>query len=77
MIPTKKETIPQDERRITIPEDIYLGLEDIAAEERKKQPNEVLKALITQKSLAQSVLKNFVLGYSKKAGYRVGKVKEI
>ncbi|MDD2246369.1 MAG: hypothetical protein PHC39_04725 [Proteiniphilum sp.] len=52
--------IPQDERRITLPEEVYLGLEDIAANERKKQKNEVLKSLITPKSLAQSVIRGFV-----------------
>ena len=58
-------TIPQDERRLTLPEDVYLALEDMAADERKKQPNELVQALITPKSLAQSVLRNIV----KKKGY--------
>jgi len=48
--------IPQEERRITIPENVYLVLEDIAADERKKVKNPLLKAMITPKSLAQSML---------------------
>jgi uncharacterized membrane protein len=48
--------IPQEERRITIPEGVYLALEDMAANERKKTDNEVIKALITPKSLAQKIL---------------------
>jgi hypothetical protein len=48
--------IPQEERRITIPENTYLGLEDYAANERKKTKNPLLKEMITPKSLAQKIL---------------------
>jgi len=52
--------IPQEERRITIPENVYLGLEEIAANERKKIKEEIIKAMITPKSLAQNILANTV-----------------
>jgi hypothetical protein len=49
-------SIPQEERRITIPEDVYLNLEMMAAQERQNAPNIVIKAMITPKSLAQKIL---------------------
>lgn len=54
--PNNLVMIPQEERRITIPEDVYIGLDVMAANERKKTPNEVIKAMITPKSLAQKIL---------------------
>ena len=52
--------IPQDERRITLPEDVYLGLEEMAAAERKKVSNPLIKELITPKSLAQKLIASAV-----------------
>jgi hypothetical protein len=48
--------IPQDQRRLTIPEDVYLRLEEIAAEERKGKA-EIIASMITPLSLAQSILR--------------------
>ena len=45
--------IPQLERRITIPEDVYVALGEIAAKERQKIKDPLFKKMITEKSLAQ------------------------
>lgn len=50
------EKIPVEDRRIVIPEGVYLLLEDMAANERKKTVNPVIKEMITPKSLAQKIL---------------------
>ncbi len=52
----EKGTIPVEDRRLIIPELVYLRLEDIAANERKKNDNPVIKAMITPKSVAQKIL---------------------
>jgi len=49
------QLIPLEDRQLIIPESIYLGLEDIAAEKRKKA-DELIKPLITPKSVAQKLL---------------------
>mgnify|MGYP001263638389 CR=1 FL=1 len=51
----EKGTIPVEDRRLIIPESVYLKLEDMAAEKRKKA-DEIIKPLITPKSLAQKIL---------------------
>ena len=51
----EKGTIPVEVRRLVISEKTYLGLEDMAAEKRKKA-DEIIKPLITPKSLAQKIL---------------------
>jgi hypothetical protein len=51
----EKLTIPLEDRQLIISESTYLGLEDMAAEKRKKA-NEIQKPLITPKSLAQKIL---------------------
>jgi hypothetical protein len=51
----EKGTIPVEDRRLIIPESVYLALEDMAAEKRKKA-EEYVKPLITPKSLAQKIL---------------------
>lgn len=48
--------IPQLERRITIPEDVYVALGEIAAKERQKIKDPLFKKMITEKSLAQHIL---------------------
>lgn len=48
-------SIPAENRCLIIPEVIYLKLEDMAAEKRKKA-DEIIKPLITPKSLAQKIL---------------------
>jgi len=58
--PETKPLIPQEDRRIVIPDKVYLGLEDMAANERKKVKDEVIKAMITPKSLAQHIIANAV-----------------
>lgn len=60
MVCMKKSIIPVEDRRLIIPENVYLGLEDMAADERKKVKQEVVKAMITPKSLAQHILANAV-----------------
>ena len=50
------EKIPVEDRRIVIPEMVYLRLEDMAADERKKTDNPVVKAMITSRSMAQKIL---------------------
>ena len=50
------EKIPVEDRRIVIPERVYLRLEDMAADERKKTDNPVIKAMITSRSMAQKIL---------------------
>ena len=52
----EKSIIPVEERRIIIPEKVYLALEELAANERKKNSNPVIKAMITPKSVAQKIL---------------------
>lgn len=56
MVFMERTVIPAEDRRIVIPENVYLGLEDIAANERKKNDNPVIKAMITPKSVAQKIL---------------------
>jgi hypothetical protein len=51
----EKGIIPVEDRRLIIPESVYLKLEDMAAEKRKKA-DEIIKPLITPKSLAQKIL---------------------
>ena len=51
----EKGIIPVEDRRLVIPESVYLALEDIAAEKRKVA-DEISKPLITPKSLAQHIL---------------------
>jgi hypothetical protein len=51
----EKGTIPVEDRRLIIPESVYLALEDMAAEKRKKA-DEIIKPLITPKSVAQKLL---------------------
>lgn len=50
----------QDERRLTIPEDVMVALNKYAAVERKRQKNPMIAELITGKSIAQHILKNEV-----------------
>ena len=52
----EKAIIPVEDRRIVIPEVVYLRLEDMAANERKKTSNPLVKEMITPKSLAQKIL---------------------
>jgi hypothetical protein len=51
----EKGIIPVEDRRLIIPESVYLKLEDMAAEKRKKA-DDIIKPLITPKSLAQKIL---------------------
>jgi uncharacterized membrane protein len=51
----EKLTIPLEDRQLIISESTYLGLEDMAAEKRKKA-DEIIKPLITPKSVAQKIL---------------------
>lgn len=51
----EKGIIPVEDRRLIIPESVYLKLEDMASEKRKKA-DEIIKPLITPKSLAQKLL---------------------
>jgi hypothetical protein len=51
----EKGIIPVEDRRLIIPESVYLKLEDMAAEKRKKA-DEIIKPLITPKSLAQKII---------------------
>jgi uncharacterized membrane protein len=51
----EKGTIPVEDRRLIIPESVYLALEDMAAEKRKNA-DEIIKPLITPKSVAQKIL---------------------
>ena len=52
--------IPQKTRQITIAPETYLALEDLAAKEREKTSNELIKAMITPRSYAQKILAAFV-----------------
>jgi hypothetical protein len=52
----EKSVIPVEDRRIVIPDKVYLGLEEFAASERKKTKNPVIQEMITPKSLAQKIL---------------------
>ena len=67
-IPEKEVGILLADRRIVIPEKVYLGLEEIAANERKKVDNPVIKAMITPASVAQHIL-----AVATKRGHYVGK----
>jgi len=60
MVCMKKSVIPVEDRRLIIPDKVYLALEDMAANERKKVKDEVIKAMITPKSLAQHIIANAV-----------------
>jgi hypothetical protein len=51
----EKSVIPVEDRRLVIPEKVYLGLEDMAAKRRKKA-DDIIKPLITPKSVAQKIL---------------------
>ena len=64
----EKGTIPVEDRRLVIPESVYLVLEDMAAAERKKNNNPVIKEMITPKSVAQKIL-----AVAAKRGHYVGK----
>ena len=55
MVCMEKGIIPVEDRRLIIPESVYLKLEDMAAEKRKKA-DDIIKPLITPKSLAQKIL---------------------
>jgi hypothetical protein len=63
----EKGTIPVEDRRLIIPESVYLKLEDMAAEKRKKA-DEIIKPLITPKSLAQKILAVAVEANGRKRG---------
>jgi hypothetical protein len=60
-------SIPAEDRCLIIPEVIYLKLEDMAAEKRKKA-DEIIKPLITPKSLAQKILAVAVEANGRKRG---------
>lgn len=66
-------TIPVEDRRLIIPEKVYLILENMAAEERKTA-SEISKPLITPKSTAQHILA--VATERHKRGHYAGKVKQ-
>jgi hypothetical protein len=68
MVIMEKGIIPVEERRLLIPEQVYLVLEDIAAEKRKFA-DEISKPLITPKSVAQHALSL----YTRKRGHYVGR----
>ena len=70
----EKGIIPVEERRLIIPEDVYLRLEDMAAEKRKTA-DDIAKPLITAKSTAQHILAVGV-GKVQKRGHYAGKVKQ-
>lgn len=55
MVIMEKGTILVEDRRLVIPEGVYLALEDMAAE-RRKTVDEIIKPLITPKSVAQKIL---------------------
>jgi hypothetical protein len=63
-------TIPQDDKRITPPDEVFLAYEEFAADERKKQKNEFARSLITAKSAMQHVLRSEMtrMGYLKGNG---------
>jgi hypothetical protein len=61
--------ISQEERRITIPEDVMEALDRYAAEEKKNVKNPIIKEMITGKSTAQHILLNEV----QKRGFYEGK----
>lgn len=65
----EKSIIPVEDRRIVIPEIVYLGLEELAASERKKVDNPVIKAMITPKSVAQKILAVAVEKVQKRGHY--------
>jgi uncharacterized membrane protein len=60
-------TIPEEDRTIVVSEKTYLKLEDMAAEKRKKA-DEIIKPLITPKSLAQKILAVAVEANGRKRG---------
>ena len=53
--------IPESERTLVIPEDVYLALEESAAECRKGADNIVSQSLITPKSMAQRILRRYLV----------------
>lgn len=53
--------IPAEDRTIVIPADVYLALEDYAADKRKGMPNELMAAIVTPKSAAQSILRGAMI----------------
>ena len=55
----------QDERRLTIPEEVMVALNKYASAEKDRMDNPLIKELITGKSLAQKILMNEV----QKRGY--------
>jgi hypothetical protein len=59
--------IPEEDRTIVVSEKTYLKLEDMAAEKRKKA-DEIIKPLITPKSLAQKILAVAVEANGRKRG---------
>jgi hypothetical protein len=67
----RKGTIPVEDRRLIIPESVYLDLEDMAAEKRKKA-DEFTKALITPLSLAQKILLVVTTNEKRGAGRKQG-----
>jgi hypothetical protein len=62
-----------EDRHLVIPETIYLKLEDMAADLRKKEDSPFVKSLITPKSTAQHILA--VATERHKRGHYAGKVK--
>jgi hypothetical protein len=67
----EKGIIPVEDRRLVIPESVYLALEDMAAEERKTA-SEISKPLITPRSTAQHIL-SVAVGKFQKRGHYVGR----
>ena len=60
MVTMERSIIPVEDRRIVIPEDVYLALEEYAAKSRKALPKE-LQATMTAKSAAQSVMRQVMV----------------
>ena len=52
--------IPDSDRTPILPERVYLRLEDMAADERKKEKNPLVRDMKTRRALAQRVLKEGV-----------------
>ena len=71
-IPEREVGILLTDRRIVIPEMVYLRLEEIAANERKKVDNPLVKEMITPLSVAQKIL---AVATNEKRGHYAGKVK--
>lgn len=53
----KRTIVPQEDRRITWPEDVHYALEDYAFDQRKKAGSEIVAMLITPKSAAQAIIR--------------------